>query len=73
MKKKGREIHLEWNLSNDTHLLKKLVKQIDALSFDSVLQVLSTISNIDKTIFHQDNFLPCMVLNKHDMKAACTP
>ena len=72
MKKKGWEIHLEWNLSNDTHLLKKLAKQIDALSFDSVLQLFSTVSYIDNTIFHRDNFLPCMEHNKHDMKASYT-
>ena len=61
MKKKGWEIHFEWNLSNDTHLLKKLAKQIDALSFDSVLQLFSTVSYIDNTIFHRDNFPPCIV------------
>ena len=71
MQKKGWEIHLEWILSNDTHLLKKLAKQIDALSFDSLMEVFSTVSHIDKTHFYQDDFLPCMVLNKHDKKASC--
>ena len=71
MQKKGWEIHLEWILSNDTHLLKKLAKQFDALSFDSLMEVFSTISHIDKTNFYQDNFLPCMVLNKNDKKASC--
>ena len=71
MKKKGWEIHLKWILSNDTHLLKKLAKQIDALSFDSLMQVFSTVSHIDKTNFYQDNFLPCMVINKHDKKTSC--
>ena len=71
MQKKGWEIHLEWILSNDTHLLKKLAKQIDALSFDSLMEVFSTVSHMDKTNFYQDNFLPCMVPNKHDQKASC--
>ena len=71
MQKKGWEIHLEWILSNDTHLLKKLAKQFDALSFDSLIQVFSTAGYRDKTNLYQDNFLPCMVPNKHDQKASC--
>ena len=69
-RKKDEKFTWEWILSYDTHLLKKLSKQIDALSFDSLLLDFLTISYIAKTIFHQDNFLPCMVLNKHDKKSS---